>query len=662
MRNVVAGLAAALVLGTVVGVGWWLLEGGGVLGGQAPGDTAEATLDAYLAAWEEGAHLRMTEQVRDPGAQLVDVHEQLREAIDPEQLRTEVLRLDEAEDGRATADVEVRWEVAYADDLAWEVEIELLRERGEWSVAWAPEAVHPDWQPGLVFDVETTEVERAPILASDGTELAGLGERVVLGFEPSAVEDAEELAEAFEEAVPGSGDAAARELGRDELVDDWFYPVITLSGERGEDAWSELRDEPGVLRRSTEGRALVEDGFAQHVVGEVAEATAEQLEELGEPYEVGDQVGQFGLEAAFERELVGSHEVTVVLRDGVDGPVRETLLEYQADPSEPLETTLDVAVQRAVENALVGVETTAAIVVVDAGDGAVRGSASRPLDGYNRAFSGTYAPGSTFKVVTVEALLADGLAPDDEVSCPQRTRIHGLQITNVGDLELGTTSLRRAFAESCNTTFAPLAVQLGGDALLAAASRFGFGWGPDLGLRASGGSVAEPGDDAALAATAFGQARVASSPLHLASVAAAAHTGTWHPPYVLPDRDRDEPRELAEGVVDDLRELLREAVADGTGTRADVDDDVRGKTGTAEAGDDVEHAWFIGSFRDLGFAVLVEEGGSGGRVAAPLAGRLVRELDALLDDPDGALEPDADTDAGGDADADDGAGQDADDD
>ncbi len=641
MRNVVAGLGAVLVLAVVVGVGWWLLEGGGLLGEEEPGDTAEATLEAYLDAWERGDHDQMAAQLRDPSETFLDVHEQLRAALDPQALETEVQQLAEPQDGRALADVALAWEVAYADDLVWEVEIELLRSQGEWAVSWSQESVHPAWQPGLVFAVTVSEVERAPILATDGTQLAGPGDQVVLGFEPTAVEDAEKLIEAFEEGA-GAGSAAERELGRDDLVDDWFYPVVTVSGEAAEDAWDELRDLPGALRRTSEGRTLLEDGFARHIVGEVAEATAEQLEELGAPYEVGDEVGQFGLEAAFERDLTGSEEVAVVLRDGEGGPVREVLLEHQEEPSGPLQTTLDVAVQRAVENALVGVETTAAIVVVDAEDGAIRGSASRPLAEYNRAFSGRYAPGSTFKVVTLEALLADGLGPDGEVSCPQDTTVGGLAVTNVGDLDLGETTLRRAFAESCNTTFAPLAVELGTDALLAAAERFGFGWEPDLGLTAHGGEVAEPEDDAALGASAFGQARVASTPLHLASVAAAAEAGAWHPPYLLEDRERDdEPRGLTEGVLDDLRDLLREAVADGTGTEADVHDEVRGKTGTAEADGDVEHAWFIGSFRGHGFAVLVEEGGSGGQVAAPIAGRLVRELDALLGDPEAAVDADA---------------------
>lgn len=656
MRNLVAGVAAAVVLGTVVGVGWWLLEGGGVLGEEEPGDTPDATLAAYLEAWEQGAHEAMAERIREPTEQQVEVHERLREALDPEALRTEVLALDEPADGRAVAEVELQWSVAYAADLRWAVEIELVRQQGDWAVDWDPGAVHPRWQPGLVFDVMTSEVERAPILAADGTQLAGSGERMILGFEPSSVEDPDAVAEAFEEAVPGTGDVAARELGRDDLVDDWFYPVVTLSRERGEDAWADLGDVTGVLRRTTEGRVLVEDDFARHVVGEVAEATAEQLEQLGAPYEAGDEVGQFGLEAAFERELVGSDEVTVVLRDGEGGPIRETILEYQADPSDPLQTTLDVAVQRAVENALLGVDTTAAIVVVDAEDGAIRGSASRPLTAYNRAFAGRYPPGSTFKVVTTEALLADGMTPDDEVACPQETTVGGLRITNTGDLGLGTTTLRRAFADSCNTTFAPLAVELGTEALTAAAERFGFGWEPDLGLAAAGGQFAEPGDAAALGASAFGQARVTSTPLHLASVAAAADSGTWHPPYLLAGGDRAEPRALTDDVVDDLRELLREAVADGTGSEADVAAGVRGKTGTAEADDDVEHAWFIGSFRGLGFAVLVEEGGAGGQVAAPIAGRLVRELDALLDDPSAAL--DDTTTLGGDASADDAGGED----
>ena len=650
VRNLVAGFAAVLVVAAVVGTGWWMLEGG-LAGPEEPGDTPEATLEAYLDAWEAARHAEMASLVRQPPEDFAATHEQVVDGLGASALSIEAGEVVEPEDGRAVVDLRLRWDVEYTDEMAWETELELLRERGSWDVAWSPTAIHPQLRPGLVFDVEATAVERAPILATDGTALSGPGDEVTFGFEPTAVDDPDAVADAFEEAIPGSGEEAARELGRDDLVDGWFYPVVTVREEVADEASPTLREVSGVLRREGEGRTLLDEGFAVHVLGRVAEATAEQLEELGPPYEVGDEVGQWGLEAAFEQDLTGSDEVRVLLRDGEGGAVRETLAEFQADPSGPLETTLDVVVQRAVENALLGVEDTAALVVVDGADGAIRGSASRPTSGYNRAFEGRYAPGSTFKLVTLEALLADGAGPDDEVTCPAQASVGGLQVTNAADRDLGDTTLAEAFAASCNTTFGPLGVELGADALTAAAERFGFGVEPDLGLPAAGGSFPEPADDTAVGAAAFGQAQVTASPLHLASVAAATVQGTWHEPHLLADRNAElETRSLSDGVLDDLQAMMREVVTEGTGTQADVAEDVRGKTGTAEAGDDVEHAWFIGTWGDYGFAVLVEEGGSGGEVAGPIAGRLVSELESLLDDPEEALPDGLDPD---DADADD---------
>ena len=82
-----------------------------------------------------------------------------------------------------------------------------------------------------------------------------------------------------------------------------------------------------------------------------------------------------------------------------------------------------------------------------------------------------------------------------------------------------------------------------------------------------------------------------------------------------------------------LADLMLRVVTYGTGTAAAVEDqEVRGKTGTAEyaVGDTIEsHAWFIGYWEGYAFAVLVEGGGSGGQVAAPLAADLVEALAAL---------------------------------
>ena len=638
LREVLALLLGLAVVGGLAwfGYDWFLATTDPETDGEEVASGAEPLFRDYLDAWEAGDLEAMQTSLATVPEDFARVHLQLEEALEPTRIRLDAGEIREPVDGRAELPVTV--EVSPTDaprPASWETELVATRSRGEWTIDWTISTLHPELRPGWGFAIEVEDVPRRPILAADGTELASDDGRW-LGFVPGGMEDPEDVVAAFERALPGTGAAAARELDRGELVDDWFYPVVTVSAARADAAWTVLRRTPGILEprvpaEEDQRRVLLDLDFARHTVGIVAEATAEQLEELAEEgieAPVGTRVPQFGLEAAFDDQLTGSEIHRVGLADTTGGPVTVIIDEVQEEPSSPVETTLDVAVQRAIETALADVDGPAAIVAVDAEDGAIRGSASRPLSGFDRARAGRYPPGSTFKVVTLEAALAAGYDLDDEVPCPASTVVGGLSVSNLDDRDLGEPSLGEAFAASCNTTFALLAEELGAEALTEAAERFGFGVEPAHPLNTFGGSFPVPEDTAELAAAAFGQARVEASPLHLAALAAAVPDGVWHQPYLLREDGPGTSSPLSTGVTDRLRAALELVVTEGTGTAAAVEDAaVGGKTGTAEVdGGGPAHAWFIGTAEGLGFAVLVEGGGAGGEVAAPLAATFVREL------------------------------------
>jgi cell division protein FtsI/penicillin-binding protein 2 len=656
--DVVAVLVGLVVLGAVGFGAWhWL---GRTLDPEeptGPGVTAAATADAYLAAWADADHAEMATLVREPPDDFEARHQQLWDALEPEEVTVTAGELDDSVDGRATRPVTLSLELPdLSRPVSWDTELVLLRQAGRWAVDWSLATLHPDLRSSWSFAREYEEVGRAPILAVDGTPLADEGTLVTFGFEPSNVEDPDEVAEAFEAAIPGAGSRAERELGRSDLVDGWFYPVVTVSGARA-DTVAPLLRVAGVLRQESTGRALYTDDFARHVVGLVDEATAEQLEELGDDYEPGDRVGQFGLEAELEPQLARGLIVRVGLRDGEDGPLRVVMAEEQAVGGGMVRTTLDIAVQQAIENTLVGLSGPTAIVAVDSQDGAIRGSASRPLTGFNRAWAGRYPPGAAFGLVTAEALLTGGASPDDPVECPEELELGGRTVTNTDDVELGETDLASAVAAGCRTTLTALASDAGAGVLTEAAARFGFEVEPDLPLSAAGGSFPTPEGTASLAAAADGQGAVTASPLHLASMAAATIDGTWDPPYLLLDDGPGQPRTLTSGALEPLAVMLRAAVADPDGVAADAavaGQDVAGLAGTADGVDGVTHAWFVGTWRDLGFAVLIEDADPDRATsAAAIAGRLVRELASLAgetvepdpeatepEDPDADEEPD----------------------
>ncbi len=376
--------------------------------------------------------------------------------------------------------------------------------------------------------------------------------------------------------------------------------------------------------------------------------------------------GSSGLEASWDDELAGR---------GGGNPFTRALESLRGLPRRgiDLHLTIDTDLQRRAHEALG--ERTGAAVLLDIETGAVLTLASSPSFDANalvvvteadrqpaqsafaaltsdprsplvqRATSGLYPPGSTFKTITAAAAIDTGVARPDTIyeDAGELTIAgHTLVEQNRPNDQQTLWSLTESLAWSLNVVFAQVGLQLGGDALAEAAR--GWGWESDvpvdLPVEASRVSVT-PGfldDPVAVAETAFGQGELLATPLQMALVAAGlANDGEIMRPHLvasLAEPDGETVREMRPSrwrrgtgaeAADQTAAMMVYAVENGAlGTAFTPGYTIGGKTGTAETGSGDPHAWFIGFIGLPGeepryaVAIVLEAGGGGGQVALPI--------------------------------------------
>ncbi len=619
-----------------------------------------ASMEAYLAAWSDGDFAAMEEQVTDAPATFVEDHQAL---VDDLEVTEASYELDSVDTGGGTgvARYTATLELAGAGEWTYDGALTIVEapEGDDWLVEWSPATVHPALAAGQHLERDRVVPERAPILDMNGDPLSTGRPGRVIGVQPSAITNLAALKLAFQAELGIAPAVIDEKLNAPGVEPDHFVTITTVDMPTYNRVEPVIYPLPGTRFRDVFLRGGPTPEFAAHLLGQYGEITAERLEELGEPYEVGDRVGLTGLEAAYERELAGTPTVTIRVV-GEDGEVVEepedaddtegagtggggageddeagangepgVVETFEGEKPQPLQTTIDPQVQTAVEAVLGDTTEPMAVVVVDAKSN-IRAVASRPLGEFNRALGGSYPPGSTFKIVTTAALLADGVTPETTVECTPTVNAGGREFQNFESSSLGTVPFGLAFAESCNTAFISAAEPVADADLMAAAESFGFNTDYSVGLETATGSFPTPADVTEHAAAAIGQGRITASPLHMATVGATVLDGTWEPPVLLPDQpaeDAPAPTTLAAGTSDTLLGLMRRVVTEGSGTAAAVRGGATaGKTGTAEYGTGdppPTHAWFVGLRGNLSVAVLVEDGVSGGEVAAPIAGRIL---------------------------------------
>ncbi len=316
--------------------------------------------------------------------------------------------------------------------------------------------------------------------------------------------------------------------------------------------------------------------------------------------------------------LNGTPGWQVAVVDAAGTPVT-TLEEKAAVVTGSATLTLDKAVQDAAQAAVDGVPRQAAVVALDTGTGEILAvaqnapaTATGPI-----ALGYLHEPGSTFKLVTAAAALENGgVTIDTPVDCPGEATIGTRRIPNEDRFDLGTVPLRKAFAQSCNTTFGRLSADLPATALTGAALRFGIGADFTIaGITTNTGKVPAAQDVAERVENGIGQGRVQTTPFGMALAAATVATGGKTPTPKLireiPTVVNTELPGLPAGIAQALRPMMREVVTSGTATELAPYGQVFGKTGTAQFGDGTgSHGWFVGYRGEVAFAVLVVDGGS----------------------------------------------------
>lgn len=258
----------------------------------------------------------------------------------------------------------------------------------------------------------------------------------------------------------------------------------------------------------------------------------------------------------------------------------------------------------------------------------------------NRALQGLYPPGSIIKTIIAEAALSENIVTPEKIfNCEGVLKVGNYSLPEVGLKAHGEVDIQEALTVSCNVAFGQLALLLGHSKIEKTFTRYGFNRQSNSKLEESPGVIPDTGklSPGEIAQLGIGQGPLLVTPLKMALLASAfANHGMIMEPYIV-DKVIDPngivsmqhrpvkwltptTPELAEKV----KQMMISVVSKGSGQAAYIKGvQVAGKTGTAENPHGRPHAWFIGfapaENPQVAIAVIVENAGSGGGVAAPIA-------------------------------------------
>ncbi|BBZ66680.1 penicillin-binding protein [Mycolicibacterium insubricum] len=550
-------------------------------------------------------------------AALTDRPEDARSAMNASWTGLQAERLDIATLGSKftedTGTVRYRFTWHLPKDRTWtyDGQLNMARDEGKWGVRWTSTDLHPRLGENQSLQLRADQPRRASVNELGGTDVLVPGYRY--SYQLDARRAGRELmstSRAIVDALRDLGGPTDPQLLAEQASSSTTpMELATLSKDDEDRVAPMLANRPGIVAIKIPDMFPTDPGFAPAVVSEVKKSVGDNLS--GAP----------------------GWRVVSVNQNGVETDV---LNEVAPDPAPSVSITLDRAVQNAAQNAVNGQGRKAMLVVIKPSTGdilAVAQNGAADADGPT-ATMGLYPPGSTFKIVTAGAAIDRNMAtPNTLLGCPGEIDIGHRRIPNYDRFDLGVVPMSKAFANSCNTTFAELASRMPPRALNQTAAIFGIGRDYVVdGLPTVSGQVPPTVDLAELTEDGFGQGKVLASPFGMALAAATVAAGATPVPRLIVGHNTavtGDAKTISPTMLDGLRAMMRMVVTNGTAKDLAGYGDVRGKTGEAEF-EGGSHAWFAGYRGDMAFAALIVGGGS-----SEYAVRMTRQMFDSL--PDGYL-------------------------
>lgn len=470
------------------------------------------------------------------------------------------------------------------------------------------------------------------------------------------------------------------------FANDISVETATIIKENGEDL-------SGIYINVEPVRTYTEEYFASHIIGNVGIIYAEEYETLKDQgYSYNDYVGKDGIEKYAESYLRGLNGYRYTTRD-TTGSVVDIIEDIPAEPGNDVILTISKDIQLVTEESLEKIvallkeqngeeaATSATAIFMDINTGEILSMGSYPtynLGTYNedfnyytqsglkpyvnRAISGLFPPGSTFKTIVAVAALEEEIITPNQIFCCEgkysyyETYQPSCYLYSQYGLTHGNITVKEALMKSCNCFFFDIGRQLTIENITKYGKMFGFGektgidlYGESKGILASRENRENAGEQWQYGETlmaAIGQSDNTVTPIQLVNaIATIANGGTRYRPHIIKAvRNRDSGELITETEIEvleqiDLKSSTVEAVIEGLrlnvvegGSAYDGFKDfdivsIGVKTGTAEVSNGLPTALMVGvapiDNPQIAFVVVTENGGTN---AAAINAELVKDV------------------------------------